>query len=115
MSPDWELNQQPFGSQASTQPTKPNQPGVVIEILLTIFPMLDPDDYFYNWHFFGICKLKSYFSITVNINIILYYFQVYSIVVRQLYTLQSVPPEISGIHLSAYIVIISTPLLPGNL
>ena len=27
MCPDWELNQQPFGSQAGTQSTKPYQPG----------------------------------------------------------------------------------------
>ena len=27
MCPDWELNQRPFGSQASTQSTKPHQPG----------------------------------------------------------------------------------------
>ena len=28
MCPDWELNQQPFGSQASTQSTEPHQPGL---------------------------------------------------------------------------------------
>ena len=27
MCPDWELNQRPFGSQASTQSTEPHQPG----------------------------------------------------------------------------------------
>ena len=27
MCPDWELNRQPFGSQASTQSTEPHQPG----------------------------------------------------------------------------------------
>ena len=27
MCPDWESNQQPFGSQASTQNTEPHQPG----------------------------------------------------------------------------------------
>ena len=27
--PDWELNRQPFGSQASTQPTEPHQPGTL--------------------------------------------------------------------------------------
>ena len=27
MCPDWESNQQPFGSQASTQSTEPHQPG----------------------------------------------------------------------------------------
>ena len=27
MGPDWELNQQPFSSQASTQSTEPHQPG----------------------------------------------------------------------------------------
>ena len=26
--PNWELNQQPFGSQASIQPTEPHQPGL---------------------------------------------------------------------------------------
>ena len=28
MYPDWELNQWPFGSQASTQSTEPHQPGL---------------------------------------------------------------------------------------
>ena len=28
MCPDWELNQQPFGSQASTQSSEPYQPGL---------------------------------------------------------------------------------------
>ena len=27
MCPDWELNQQPFGSQVGTQCTEPHQPG----------------------------------------------------------------------------------------
>ena len=27
MCPDWELNQQPFGSQAGAQSTEPHQPG----------------------------------------------------------------------------------------
>ena len=30
MYPDWELNQQPFGSQASTQSTEPHQTGLNI-------------------------------------------------------------------------------------
>ena len=28
MGPDWELNQQPFDSQVSTQSTEPHQPGL---------------------------------------------------------------------------------------
>ena len=28
MCPDWELNQQPFGSQARVQSTEPHQPGL---------------------------------------------------------------------------------------
>ena len=28
MCPDWELNWQPFGSQAGTQSTEPHQPGL---------------------------------------------------------------------------------------
>ena len=28
MCPEWESNQQPFGSQASTQSTEPHQPGL---------------------------------------------------------------------------------------
>ena len=33
--PDWELNQQPFGSQAGTQSTEPHQPGLsILEIFL---------------------------------------------------------------------------------
>ena len=30
MCPDLELNQRPFGSQASTQSTEPHQPGILI-------------------------------------------------------------------------------------
>ena len=30
MCPDWELNQQPFGSQAGTQSTEPYQAGLMI-------------------------------------------------------------------------------------
>ena len=29
MCPDWELNQQPFGLQTSTQSTEPHQPGLI--------------------------------------------------------------------------------------
>ena len=29
MCPDWESNQRPFGSQASTQSTEPHQPGPI--------------------------------------------------------------------------------------
>ena len=29
MCPDWELNQQPFGSQASAQSSEPHQPGLL--------------------------------------------------------------------------------------
>ena len=35
MSPDWELNQVPFGSQAGTQSTEPHQPG--LDALITLF------------------------------------------------------------------------------
>ena len=31
--PDWELNQQPFGSQASTQSTEPHQIGLLLDFL----------------------------------------------------------------------------------
>ena len=36
MCPDWESNQQPFGSQASAQSTEPHQPGqnVLINLLM---------------------------------------------------------------------------------
>lgn len=37
-------------------------------------------------------------------SLILYWFQVYRVVVRQSHTLQSVPPNISGTHLASYIV-----------
>ena len=30
MCPDWELNQRPFDSQADTQSTEPNQPGLFL-------------------------------------------------------------------------------------
>ena len=32
MCPDWESNQQPFGSQAGTQSTEPHQPGLKFNI-----------------------------------------------------------------------------------
>ena len=35
MCPDWESNQQPFGSQASVQSTEPHQPGLFFNVLLT--------------------------------------------------------------------------------
>ena len=33
MCPDWEPNQQPFGSQAGTQSTEPHQPGPGVTVL----------------------------------------------------------------------------------
>ena len=33
MCSDWESNQEPFGSQASTQSTEPYQPGFTVNIL----------------------------------------------------------------------------------
>ena len=45
------------------------------------------------------------FLLQLIFNIILYQFQVYSIVVRQLYNLQSDPPDISSTHLAPCIVI----------
>ena len=48
MYPDWELNQWPLGSQASTQSTKPHQPGLIITFsmfaLLSLWILLD-----YKW------------------------------------------------------------------
>ena len=32
MCPDWESNQRPFDSQASTQSTEPHQPGLILHI-----------------------------------------------------------------------------------
>ena len=34
MYPDWELNQRPFGSQASAQSTEPHQPGPKIKTVV---------------------------------------------------------------------------------
>ena len=34
MYPDWESNQQPFGSQASTQSTEPHQPEQIVAVFL---------------------------------------------------------------------------------
>ena len=36
MYPDWELNQQPFGSQAGSQPTEPHQPGPIL-LFITMY------------------------------------------------------------------------------
>ena len=40
MCPDWELNLQPFGSQAGTQFTEPQQPGLGKKILNKLFYFL---------------------------------------------------------------------------
>ena len=37
MCPDWESNQQPFGSQAGTQSTEPHQPGLFLWFSLSYF------------------------------------------------------------------------------
>ena len=34
MCPDWELNWQPFGSQANAQSTEPHQPGLLYTVLI---------------------------------------------------------------------------------
>ena len=36
MCPDWESNQQPFSSQASTQSTEPHQPGHTLKLVSTL-------------------------------------------------------------------------------
>ena len=33
MYPDWESNQRPFGSQADTQSTDPQQPGLIVVVI----------------------------------------------------------------------------------
>ena len=37
MCPDWEWNQQPFGSQAGAQSTEPHQLGLIITLITNIF------------------------------------------------------------------------------
>ena len=37
MSPDWELNQQPFGLQARAHTTEPHQPGLEIVLKIILF------------------------------------------------------------------------------
>ena len=44
MCPDWELNQQPFGSQASTQSTEQHQPGLSLQFLGLPLLLLAPYD-----------------------------------------------------------------------
>ena len=41
MSPDWESNQQPLAPQASTQSTKPHQPGFNVALICTFIMMSD--------------------------------------------------------------------------
>ena len=54
----------------------------------------------------SLCRIFFYiFQLQFTFNIILYEFQVYSIVVRQSYTLPSVPPNISSTLLVPYMVI----------
>ena len=48
----------------------------------------------------------NFFQSKFTLNIILYSFQVYGIVVRQPYTVQSIPPDIPSTQLVPYIVII---------
>ena len=40
MYPDWELNWQPFGSQASTQSTEPHQPGLTSVLHVCLVSLL---------------------------------------------------------------------------
>ena len=48
MCPDWELNQQPFGSQAGTQSNEPHQPGQMwLIILITSCKTLSSHDIFW--------------------------------------------------------------------
>ena len=42
MCPDWELNQQPFGSQANAQSTGPHQPELTRDIFKTKFQGVSP-------------------------------------------------------------------------
>ena len=46
MSPNWDSNQQPFGSQAGTQSTEPHQPGLEKGIFRTVLeiPALERSD-----------------------------------------------------------------------
>ena len=45
MFPDWESNQQPFGSQASTQPTEPHQPEPIILFLKAVQSIFQAKSY----------------------------------------------------------------------
>ena len=45
MYPDWELNQQPFGSQASAQPTEPHQPGHIKDFVIKTRALFVPTLY----------------------------------------------------------------------
>ena len=55
ISPDWESNQQPFGSQAGTQSTEPHQPGQFVAFLMFIFLIF----FFFFFLFFNISYNKS--------------------------------------------------------
>ena len=48
--------------------------------------------------------LFNFFQLQFTFNIILYQFQVYSIVVRQSYTFQSGPLDISSNYLALYLI-----------
>ena len=68
MCPDWELNWRPFGSQAGTQSTEPQQPGLYICLLIFTEKLLCIKLFF--------LIAFSYFSIDVNaFMLIIFFFQ----------------------------------------
>ena len=78
MFPDWESNQGPFVSQASTQSTEPHQPGLHINFVSCNYTRF-------------ICSnsFLTFKKICVG-------FCVYTLVVRQSHTLHSIPLDISS-------------------
>ena len=56
MWPDWESNWQPFGLEASTQPTEPDQPGLVL--------------LFWNWFLYIVRKRDKYIILSNPINVV---------------------------------------------
>ena len=63
MCPDWELNQQPFSFQASTQSTEPHHPGLQ-RILMERkqWFQLDSNDYFININTHFVVRVFDNFS-----------------------------------------------------
>ena len=69
MCPNWELNQRPFDLRASTQSTKPHQPGLIflINVHLCLMPIFAIENYlFYFYRFINVLYILGIIIIVHN-------------------------------------------------